>query len=255
MSFIFKNALVRKPSESISRAISSRGIAPNYLKVCEEHKKYVEALNLCGLEVNILGSLEDFPDSIFIEDPALIYNHVCIILKPGTHSRFGESKALEKDVTNRFNEVLFIDNGNIEGGDVLRIKDHFIIGLSERTNETGAKELSEKLNFLGASSEISNTPQGVLHFKSDCSLVDEETILITKKMKNTRIFSKSYRIIEVPDGEELAANTIRVNDSLLIPSGFKKTEDLLSKYYNLKIMKVTEISKVDAGLSCMSLRW
>ena len=37
--------------------------------------------------------------------------------------------------------------------------------------------------------------------------------------------------------------------------GFEKTYELLSKSYNIKLANVNEISKVDAGLSCMSLRW
>jgi dimethylargininase len=73
--------------------------------------------------------------------------------------------------------------------------------------------------------------------------------------KKLNIFKKKYNIIEVPEGEEIAANSIRINNHLLIPEGFKKTEDLLSKNYNLILLKVCEISKVDAGLSCMSIRW
>ena len=69
------------------------------------------------------------------------------------------------------------------------------------------------------------------------------------------IFNKKYNLIEIPDGEEIVANSLRINDNLLIPKGFKKTQELLSKNYNLKLLDVGEISKVDAGLSCMSLRW
>ena len=106
---------------------------------------------------------------------------------------------------------------------------------------------------MGATVEISSTPKDILHFKTDCSLIDDDTILVTKKMKKLNIFKKKYNIIVVPEGEEIAANSIRIN--LLIPEGFKKTEDILSKNYNLILLKVSEISKVDAGLSCMSIRW
>ena len=130
-------------------------------------------------------------------------------------------------------------NLSIEGGDILRINKHFIIGLSDRTNKEGAENLSYLLTSLGATVDISSTPKDILHFKTDCSLIDDHTILITKKLKKKlNIFKKKYNIIEVPEGEEIAANSIRINDHLLIPEGFKKTEDLLSKNYNLILLKV-----------------
>ena len=100
MSYIFKNALVRNPSNCITRAISSRGIKPIYQKVSDEHNGYIKSLVASGINVNVLPSLKNFPDSIFIEDPALAYNENCILLRPGTKSRFGESDALAQDVKN-----------------------------------------------------------------------------------------------------------------------------------------------------------
>ena len=255
MSFKFKNALVRKPSKSIIRAISSKDIKPAYQKVCDEHNQYIKSLIASGLNVHVLDALESFPDSMFVEDPALAYNNNCIILKSGTQSRFGESKVLSEDIKKYFKKIVFTESGKIEGGDILRINNHFIIGLSDRTNKEGAENLSYILKSLGASVDISFTPEDILHFKSDCSLINEDTILLTKKMSKLDIFNKKYKLIEVPEGEEIAANTLRVNNYLLIPKGFNGTEELLSKHYNLIFLDVSEISKVDAGLSCMSIRW
>ena len=137
MSYIFKNALVRNPSNCITGAISSRGIKPIYQKVCDEHNEYIKSLVASGINVNALPSLKNFPDSIFIEDTALAYNENCILLRAGTESRFGESEALAIDVKKYFKEILVTENGKVEGGDILRINNHFIIGLSERTNKEG----------------------------------------------------------------------------------------------------------------------
>ena len=255
MSYKFKNAIVRKPAKSIINAISSRNIKPDYQKICDEHNKYTETLISLKINVYNLDALEDFPDSMFVEDPALAYDDNCILLRPATQSRFAESNNLSKEIKNNFKKILFTENGKVEGGDILRINNHFIIGLSDRTNKEGAKNLSYLLKSLGATVEISSTPKDILHFKTDCSLIDDDTILVTKKMKKLNIFKKKYNIIVLPEGEEIAANSIRINDHLLIPEGFKKTEDILSKNYNLILLKVSEISKVDAGLSCMSIRW
>ncbi|MDC0226660.1 arginine deiminase family protein [Alphaproteobacteria bacterium] len=255
MSYKFKNALVRKPSKSIINAISSNDISPDYKKIFAEHKQYIKSLIQSKLNVKILNELERYPDSIFVEDPALAYKNTCILLRPATKSRFGESLKLLRDIRKYFKEILFTENGKIEGGDILRINDHFIIGLSNRTNKIGAENLSYILKSLGASVDICHTPKNILHFKSECSLIDDDTILLTKKMANLNIFNKKYHLIQVPEGEEIVANSIRVNDNLLIPKGFKKTEEILSKNYKLTLLNVNEISKVDAGLSCMSIRW
>jgi dimethylargininase len=100
-----------------------------------------------------------------------------------------------------------------------------------------------------------DTPPGVLHLKSDCTIVDEETILATRRLASSGIF-KGFRVLVVPEGEEAAANALRLNGHLLISEGFPRTADLLSREpVSLVRMQVREVAKIDAGLSCMSLRW
>ena len=255
MTTEFSKAIIRAPGEDVSNAISSKGLSPNFIKIKEQHKEYELILENLGLKIFKLDPLKGFPDGLFVEDPALAFNDNCVILRPGTESRFGESKALEADVQTIFSNVYQVKNGKIEGGDILRIGSHFIVGLSERTNEEGAKNLEKILTHLGATLEISQTPKGVLHFKSECSLIKDETILATKKILKTKFFSNKYRLIEVPDGEELGANCLSINDHILIPKGFHKLSELLSKEYKVKLVDVREMEKVDAGLSCMSIRW
>ncbi len=255
MTIKFEKALVRKANKNIVGALSSKNLHPSFIKINNEHTHYVKALAHSGLNVSILESLDDFPDSIFVEDPGLVYKNTYISLRPADKTRYGESPIMAKEVKKLFDDIYTVNNGNIEGGDILRINDHFIVGLSSRTNKKGAENLLRILNSLGASIEITNTPKNILHFKSECSLIDEETILLTKKMLENNIFKKNYRFIEIPKGEEIAANSLRINNNLLIPSGCPKTEDMLSKNYNIIPLHVNEVFKVDAGLSCMSLRW
>jgi len=255
MTIKFQNALVRKTNPNIIRALSSKNLQPSFETINNEHKEYVSALKNSGLNVFILESLNDFPDSIFVEDPGLTYNNNYISLRPADKTRFGESEVMQKEVNKLFDDIYTVNSGNIEGGDILRIKDHFIVGLSSRTNEQGAENLSKILNFLGLSIEITKTPKDILHFKSECSLIDEDTILLTNKMLGNNVFKKKYSFLEIPKGEEIAANSLRINKNLLIPSGCPKTEEMLSKNYNVVSLNVDEVFKVDAGLSCMSLRW
>ena len=162
---------------------------------------------------------------------------------------------MKYEITHFFDNTLFVEDGFVEGGDILNIDNHFIIGLSNRTNKLGAKNLSIILQDLGATVSICETPNDVLHFKSECSVLDNETILVSNKMAQLDYLKSNYHLIELPLGEEGAANSLRINDKLLLPDGFEKAEEILSKKYTIIKVKVDEIAKVDAGLSCMSLRY
>ena len=115
--------------------------------------------------------------------------------------------------------------------------------------------MSTILHVLGATVEICKTPDDILHFKSECSVIDDDTILVSNKMAQLDYLRSNYQLIELPLGEEGAANSLRINNKLLLPDGFEKAEEILSKKYTIIKVKVDEISKVDAGLSCMSLRY
>ena len=85
--------------------------------------------------------------------------------------------------------------------------------------------------------------------------MDNDTILVSNRMAKLDYLKSNYNLIELPIGEEGAANSLRINDKLLLPDGFVQAEEILSKNYNIIKINVSEIAKVDAGLSCMSIRW
>ena len=255
MSYSFKNAIIRLPNKSIQNGLSSQNLHPQYEIIAEEHSNYIKAIKAAGLKINLLEPLEQYPDSIFVEDPALTYNSNVIILNPFDPSRNGEKNIIKNEIKHLFDNMLYVEDGFVEGGDILNINNHFIIGLSYRTNKLGADNLSKILQRLGATVEICKTPDDILHFKSECSIIDDDTILVSNKMAQLDYLKSHYHLIELPIGEEGAANSLRINDKLLLPDGFVKAEEMLSKKYTIIKVKVDEIAKVDAGLSCMSLRW
>ncbi len=255
MTYSFKNAIIRQPNKSIRNGLSSQNLHPQYGIVLEEHYNYIKAIEEAGLKINLLEPLEEYPDSIFVEDPALTFKSSVIILNPFDPSRNGEKNIIKEEIKHLFDNMLFVQEGFVEGGDILNINNHFIIGLSNRTNKLGAKNLSSILHKLGATVEICKTPDNILHFKSECSMIDDDTILVSSKIAQLEFLKSNYHLIELPIGEEGAANALRINDKLLLPDGFSKAEDMLSKKYDIIKIKVNEIDKVDAGLSCMSLRW
>ena len=143
----------------------------------------------------------------------------------------------------------------IEGGDILVTEKEILVGRSARTNAAGIAELSGLVALWGHRLREVHTPPGVLHFKTDCSLLDADTILSTQRLSALGCFD-GYRVIPVPEGEEAAANTIRFNDLILMPAGFPKTRDAIARAgFALREIGNSECAKLDGGMSCLSLRF
>jgi dimethylargininase len=253
----FDSALVREPSRSVIFGLRAqdRG-SPTYEGVKAEHEAYLAALRTAGVKVTVLPPLEDFPDSIFIEDPALVFTQGAIVLRPGAPTRIGEAATMEPLLRARFPTVLELPIGGFaDGGDVLVTPRRVLIGRSARTDAAGARALADCLTQLGRQSEIIATPGEVLHFKTDCSLLDDDTVLSTARLAHSGVFKELKQLL-VPPGEEAAANALRVNDVVMVGSQYPRTLDLLDQAgFDVVPLRTHEIGKIDAGLSCMSLRW
>lgn len=249
--------MVRRPAPSVTEGLRAIDVgAPDFEKVKQEHEAYIRAMTQAGVKVDVLEPLPDFPDAIFVEDPALTFPNGAILLRPGAPSRRGETEHIIGPLRQHFDTVLELPSpGFVEGGDVLRTPAKIMIGLSERTNVEGANGLVGCLEELDMVGEIVETPDDVLHFKTDCSLVDEETVFTTRRLARSGVF-KDFKIITVPAGEEAAANALRVNDVVFVGANFPQSIALLTDAgFDVVPLQTTEIGKIDAGLSCMSLRW
>src|ERR1700733_13974407 len=143
MIFNFTNALVRAPARSVVHGLSTQpGLRPTFEAIAGEHTQYVDALKACGLSVELLPPLEAYPDSIFVEDPALVFGEGAILLRPGAPTRYGEVKEIEGILRGGFGRVLSMQEGFADGGDILLSPTGMIIGLSSRTDRAGATELA-----------------------------------------------------------------------------------------------------------------
>ena len=257
LSFNFTHAIVRTPSDSVAdgiRAVNSGD--PSGAKFREEHEHYVRALQEAGLEVDILPQLENYPDSCFVEDPAFCLPEGAIRLRPGTASREGEGREIRPALEARFSKVVDLPGtGYVDGGDVLMLDDAILIGLSARTDREGAQAFAGILEDWGYSATVCETPEGVLHFKTACSTLGDDVILATRVMADSGFFG-DRKIVVVPDGEEYAANVIRVNEVVLVPEGYPRTlEAIEAAGFKTVVLPTHEARKVDGGLSCLSLRF
>jgi dimethylargininase len=255
--FDFTHALVRQPGRSVVNGLRDDPRAvPDYHQILKEHAAYVTALAGAGVHVDVLPPLEAFPDSVFVEDPALVFGDGAILLRPGAPSRLAERDAMRDELARCFEPVLELKDGEYaDGGDVLVTPRCVFIGLSKRTNAKGAAALQAHLQTLGRGSHVVETPPGVLHFKTAVSLLAEDTLLATPAMAAAGLFA-GFDIVPTPPGEDAAANALRVNDTVFAGAHFPRTLDVLATAgYAVTPLAVRETAKLDAGLSCMSLRW
>lgn len=254
--FDFNSAIVRTPGKSVVNGLRANpGPAPDFESVMAEHLAYVAALRSAGVRVTVLDALERFPDSIFVEDPALVFSQAAMLLRPGAPTRMAEAQELSATLVARFPQVLQLHDGFADGGDILVTRGRVLIGLSARTNEAGAAALRELLASIGLHGRVVRVPRGTLHLKSDCSLIDEETVLATAELAKSGVLD-GFRILVAPADERGATNAVRVNDVVFMNAGCPRTQDLLVNHgVEVLPLPVDGIARIDAGLSCMSLRW
>lgn len=253
----FTHAIARSPGASVSAGLrKTGGHPPDSGQFRVEHEAYVAALASAGVEVTALPALEAFPDSVFVEDAALCVGGTAITLRPGAPTRRGEAAAIRPVLESLFESVLDLPGeGSVDGGDVLLTDDQAFVGLSERTDEKGCEALSSLLEDLGYRIRKVHSPPEVLHLKSDCGLLDSNTIFATRRLAATGCFA-GYKVIEAPEGEEAAANLVRVNGVVFVRTGFPRTEELLRKAgFAVTALSADQAARVDGGLSCMSLRF
>lgn len=252
----FTHAILRTPALSAVHGIrADGGPDPDFPALAAEHDAYVGALRGLGLDLTILPPLDAFPDALFVEDVALTFAEGAILLRPGAPTRAGEVAHIGEALAAHHERVLELTAGHVDGGDVLRLADRVVIGLSARTDRAGAEELVGLLAALGHRAEIADTPPGVLHFKTGCGLIDAETIFAVPELADCPQFA-GREVVVTPPGEEEAANLLRINDTILVGDRWTATHALLkARGFVIRPLPTIEIARIDAGLSCMSLRW
>lgn len=252
---MFTHAITRLPGENFADGLTTVNLGrPDYSLILEQHRAYRQALLSLGLDVIVLPAETAFPDAYFVEDPAIVTPKIAVITRPGAPSRQGEGKTIAPFLKYYRPIAQILAPGTVDAGDVLMVGEHFFIGISERTNRGGASQLARFLSNAGYTSETVPVATG-LHLKSSVNYVGSNSLLLTKDLSGYPGFS-GYNKIVLDEYEEYAANTLLVNQTLLMPHGFPKTKDKLSTL-GMPILEldVSEVRKMDGGLTCMSLRF
>jgi dimethylargininase len=253
---MFRNAFVRLPCRSMIHGLSTAGLGtPDLARALAQHAAYVEALRACGLEVTLLTADEEYPDSVFIEDTAVLSEKVAVITRPGAPSRQGEERSVAEALHSHYPGLEAIcAPGTLEGGDVFRAGDHFFIGISARTNPEGARQLAAILQTYGYAATAVPL-RAVLHLKTGVAYLENNRLLACGEFLDHPLLS-AFETIAVPEAEAYAANSIWINGRVLVPAGFPQTKKKLKAFgYEVIPVDVSEFRKLDGGLSCLSLRF
>jgi dimethylargininase len=256
---MFKNVIARRPGTSITEGITSAPELgkPDHQLALRQHQAYCQALESCGVQVTVLPPLEEYPDSCFVEDTAVLTTRCAVITNPGAPSRRGEVDHMV-DVIRSFypaDRVEFIrDPGTLEGGDVMMVGDHFYVGLSARTNQEGIDQFLSILGRHGLSG--SQVPlKEVLHLKTGVNYIENNNLLVSGEFVNKEEFL-SFNRIAVPPEEAYGANCIWVNGTVIVPKGYPTVEGSVRDLgYRVITVDTSEFRKIDGGLSCLSLRF
>ena len=253
---MFTKAIVKRPCKNLVNGLTNANLGkPDYHLALKQHQEYIEVLTECGLEVAVLKADENYPDSVFVEDTALLTPYCAIITNPRAPSRKGEIIEVSQVIRILYPNVETIETpGTLEAGDVMMIGEHFYIGLSERTNQDGANQL---INILGKYGLTGSTVtlDNILHLKSGVSYLENNKFLSIARLMDKPEFQK-YDLILVDDDESYAANCLWINDKVLVPKGFPKTKEKIEQAnYRTIEVDVSEFRKLDGGVSCLSLRF
>ena len=253
---MFRNAIVCSPCPAIIDGITSANLGkPVYSLALEEHSKYVETLEHLGLKVQILPGKDLLPDSTFIEDVALCTPFCAIIASPQAASRRDEITGMREVLTEYYRNIEEINlPATLESGDVMMVGSHYFIGISHRTNSEGADQLINILKKFGLTG--SKVPlKKMLHLKSGASYLENNNMLVYGEFIESKEFERFKRII-VDEDESYSANSLWINEKVIVPDGFPKTRRKIEKAgYDTIVLNVSEFRKIDGGLSCLSLRF
>jgi dimethylargininase len=221
-------------------------------KARAQHRAYAQLLEKLGASVISLAAEPDLPDSMFVEDPAIVLDELAVILPLGTASRFGERASLAR-VLSQFRVLAYVTPpGRIEGGDVLRIGRTLYVGLTTRTNAEGIRQLAAILaphNY-----EIVEVPvTGCLHLKSAVTHLGKNCLLANRPWFYTAPFA-SYDWIDVAPAEPHAANALTFGETVIFPASFPQTRAKIEDAgFHVTTIDISELQKAESGLTCSSL--
>jgi dimethylargininase len=227
--------------------------SPIDVRVAEsQHHGYVRALKELGCAVLELPAEPNLPDSVFVEDAAVILPEAAIVTNPGADSRKPETESIARALA-PYRELVFIQPpATVDGGDVLVLGNQIFVGMSTRSNRESVLQMNRLLGRFGYHAQAVEL-HDCLHLKTAVTRVDDATLLINPNWVDLEHF-EGYDLIEVDASEPFAANCLPINGSIIFPTAFPKTASFLGQRgYQLRRVVVDELAKAEGAVTCCSL--
>jgi dimethylargininase len=224
----------------------------NLVKAEEQHRAYQTLLEKCGARVISLPPEPALPDSMFVEDPAIVLDELAIILPLGTESRRPESASIAQALA-KFRKLARVElPGQVEGGDVLRVGRRLFVGLSSRTNPEGIRQLAAIAAPHGYE-VVSVKVTGCLHLKSAVTYIGRNTLLANRAWFDATPFA-AFAWVDVALEEPHAANALLLGSTVIFPASFPRTRARLeASGFQVSPIDISELQKAESGLTCSSL--
>jgi dimethylargininase len=218
----------------------------------DQHARYEAALKSLGVAVLSLPEEPDLPDSVFVEDTALVLDECAVVLRPGAESRRREAELIEP-VLAPYRKILHIEApARVDGGDLLRVGRDIYIGLSTRSDTNAAEQLQALLQPFGYDVHVVEV-NGCLHLKSAVTQVTPDTLLINPDWVDKKVFS-GVKFIEIDASEPYAANAVLIGNAIIYPAAFPKTgERLEAAGIPVVHVEADELAKAEGAVTCCSL--
>ncbi len=217
-----------------------------------QHEAYCKFLEEHGFEIIQLSASDDHPDSVFIEDTAVVFDEFAVITNPGAKSRRGEIATVEDELKKHLKIARIEPPGTLDGGDVVQIGNTVFVGETERTNPEGIQALAKILrryDYVVVPVKVQNC----LHLKSACTAISGRSVLANPDWLDLAPFA-DLNVITVD--EPWAANAIRLNETVCLHAGFPKTvQHLRELEFKVATLDISEFLKAEGGLSCLSIRF
>ena len=218
----------------------------------QQHQAYETLLAKLGARVISLPAEPDLPDSMFVEDPAIVLDELAVIFPLGTESRRREAVSLAQELS-KYRQLACVQlPATLEGGDVLRIGRKLFVGLTKRSNGEGIRQLAEIVKPHGY--EVTAVPvTGCLHLKSAVTWIADNTLLANRAWFDTACFT-GFDWIDVDCSEPHAANALALGGTVIMPASFPRTRGRVGSLdFRVTPLDISELQKAESGLTCSSL--
>jgi dimethylargininase len=224
----------------------------DYAVAVKQHEGYQAMLSSCGAEVEALQVNVDHPDSVFIEDTAIVLDEIAVLTSMGASSRRGEPDGIEPALRKHRPVERIALPATIEGGDVVRVGRTLLVGASSRTNAAGAAALERIVQRHGY--RVVRVPvTGCLHLKSACTALPDGRLLVNPEWIDRRPLAP-FQTIPVPAEEPTAADVAFVGDIVCMASEHPRTRTLLESLgFTVRVTALSEFAKAEGAVTCLSL--